>query len=591
MKFTISKKAIILFVVLFAVLAAFISYYFVTYHKNSLLKEFDERAKILLSSLVLSSEYPVLIEDKKALNRLGANVLRQKDVVFCGIQDKEGRVLFQRGAKGGQYLRQYSSPIITERFSEVSGAEWILGEAEKELKEIGYVYLILSIEDVMRKLQTIGMNIGAFVLAGIVISFLLFSLFIRFILGRPIRNLMQGIEKISQGDLLYKVQVNTTDEIGTLARAFNKMTDDLNQTTVSRNYIDNILKSMGDALIVVNAQGLVTRVNDAALNMLGYDQEEILFQSLAKIFTEESMFIFEEMKAKEEINSREAYYQNKEGNKIAVLFSSSLMQEQGVDKFSIVCTARDITAHKQAEDELLRYTRQVEQINKDLDNFTHIISHDLKEPLRSLYAFSKFIVDDYRDKLSEDGQACLGRIMVNATRMQKIVENLLYISNIEKKRNPFEKVKVSSIIEEIKLRLEYIRKESGLEIIIRDALPELVCDRLRIQEAFFQLINNAVKFCDKEKSIVEIGCKKRGLFYEFYVRDNGLGIDRKYFDKIFVVFQRLGKREDNEGTGAGLTIVKKIIEMHYGKIWVDSVVGKGTTVYFTIPEKQEEASG
>ena len=126
----------------------------------------------------------------------------------------------------------------------------------------------------------------------------------------------------------------------------------------------------------------------------------------------------------------------KDGEKIAILFSSSVMEDKEEKKSAIICTARDITERKQAEESLRRYTHQIEKVNKDLDNFTHIISHDLKEPLRSLYAFSKFVVDDYNDKLDEAGQVWLERVMVNAARMQKIVEDLLEISNIEKRYSP-----------------------------------------------------------------------------------------------------------------------------------------------------------
>ena len=247
----------------------------------------------------------------------------------------------------------------------------------------------------------------------------------------------------------------------------------------------------------------------------------------------------------------------------------------------------DITERKRSEEELKNYTLQLEEINRELDDFTYIVSHDLKEPLRSIHAFSRFIEDDYKDKLDSQGNIYLERIKINAARMQNLIEDLLEVSRIERKKSFFEKVKTEELIAEVKLRLEYAIKQKGAEIIIKDKLPGICCDKVRLTEVFLNLISNAIKFNDKPKVSVEIGVNSNAVFHEFYVRDNGPGIEEQYFDKIFKIFQRLGKREDCEGTGVGLTIAKKIVEMHKGRIWLESKVGEGTTFYFTIPENGE----
>jgi signal transduction histidine kinase len=233
----------------------------------------------------------------------------------------------------------------------------------------------------------------------------------------------------------------------------------------------------------------------------------------------------------------------------------------------------------------------LEKINKELDDFTYMVSHDLKEPLRSIDAFSKFIEDDYKERLDQEGKNYLERIRANASRMQALIEDLLEISRIERSKNPFEETQVEDIINESKLRLEYAIKQKNVEIVVRDKLPKVFCDPVRLAEVFVNLISNAIKFTDKQKPVIEIGYRENKVFYEFYVRDNGPGIDEQYFAKIFEIFQRLGRREEYEGTGAGLTIVKKIVEMHNGKIWVESEIGEGTTFHFTIPKGKEAILG
>ncbi|MCK4821372.1 PAS domain-containing sensor histidine kinase, partial [bacterium] len=139
---------------------------------------------------------------------------------------------------------------------------------------------------------------------------------------------------------------------------------------------------------------------------------------------------------------------------------------------------------------------------------------------------------------------------------------------------------------EVKLRLEYAIKEKNAQMIVSDKLPKVFCDRIRLTEVFVNLISNAIKFNDNPNPRIEIGSSLKGNFNEFYVKDNGPGIEERYFDKIFEIFQRLARSEEYEGTGAGLAIVKKIVQVHKGKIWLESKIGEGTTFYFTIPKEE-----
>ncbi len=224
--------------------------------------------------------------------------------------------------------------------------------------------------------------------------------------------------------------------------------------------------------------------------------------------------------------------------------------------------------------------------NKELDDFTYTVSHDLKEPLRGMSAFTKFLMEDYKEKLDEQGKEYLKSMSDSSTRMTHLIEDLLNLSRIARIKNPYEKVDFNKLLEEVKKNLEYSLAEKKGQLKIAGTLPIVECDRVRIAEVFSNLVSNAIKYSPKERApLIEIGYKDRDSFYEFYVKDNGIGIEKQYYDKIFQIFQRLHGRDEYEGTGAGLTIVKKIVEMHGGRIWVESELGKGSIFYFTLPKR------
>lgn len=223
--------------------------------------------------------------------------------------------------------------------------------------------------------------------------------------------------------------------------------------------------------------------------------------------------------------------------------------------------------------------------NKELDDFTYIVSHDLKEPLRGIKAFTKLLVEEYSNKLNEEGKEHLKTISESSSRMTRLIEDLLNLSRIGRIKNIEPNVDLNELFSDVKKNLQYSLEEKKVDLKTSGDFPKVTCDSIRISEVFSNLISNAVKYSKKDvRPVIELGCSDKGDFYEFYVRDNGIGIEKQYHEKVFQIFQRLHAKDEYEGTGAGLTIVKKIVENHGGKIWVDSEPGKGTTFYFTLPK-------
>jgi light-regulated signal transduction histidine kinase (bacteriophytochrome) len=254
----------------------------------------------------------------------------------------------------------------------------------------------------------------------------------------------------------------------------------------------------------------------------------------------------------------------------------------------------DITERKRAEEELQRratalqrLNTELEHSNRELDAFAYIASHDLKEPLRGLHHFSQFLLEDHADRLTEDGVEKLRTLMRLTLRMESLLESLLHYSYLGRAELALEKIDIHEVVEETVELLAARLQESQVDVRIPARLPSVQADRVHVGEIFNNLIVNAIKYNDKAEKWVEIGCEAAGegraQQATFYVRDNGIGIAPQHHEAIFRIFRRLhGREEYGGGTGAGLTIVRKIIERHGGRIWLVSQPGAGSTFYFTL---------
>jgi len=238
----------------------------------------------------------------------------------------------------------------------------------------------------------------------------------------------------------------------------------------------------------------------------------------------------------------------------------------------------DITEQKSAEEELRK-------INEELKNFVRVVSHDLKTPIISIQGFSSRLLKKYKKKLGENGRRYLEQIEASARRMEVLVSDLLALSSIGRVVSNFEHIPSVQIVRNVTSGLQDRLKEKGIELVVADNLPTIYCDGERIYQVFENLLVNAIKFTAAVKNPkIEIGYVDRRGSHQFYVRDNGIGIDPKHHRKIFEMFHRLREIEDEEGTGLGLSIVDRVVHNHGGKVWVDSEKGKGTTFHFTLPK-------
>jgi PAS domain S-box-containing protein len=245
-------------------------------------------------------------------------------------------------------------------------------------------------------------------------------------------------------------------------------------------------------------------------------------------------------------------------------------------------TTQDITEKKHAEKELQTLMEELKRSNADLEQFAYAASHDLQEPLRVVAGFVSLLEKRYKDKLDDKAYEFIEYALDGVKRMQVLIKDLLAYSQVGTKTKTFKPTICSVALEQAIYNLHAAIEESGAEITY-DFLPTISADTSQLTRLFQNLIGNAIKFRGKDRLKIHISAEQKGNEWVFSIRDNGIGIDPKYFDRIFEVFQRLHTREKYEGTGIGLAVCKKIVERHGGHIRVESEPGKGTTFYFTMP--------
>jgi PAS domain S-box-containing protein len=246
---------------------------------------------------------------------------------------------------------------------------------------------------------------------------------------------------------------------------------------------------------------------------------------------------------------------------------------------------QEIAERKRAEEAL---AQQAEELTLSLEQFAHVASHDLQEPLRMVASYAKLLEQRYKGRLDEDADEFIAYAVEGATRMHRLINDLLAYWRIGTRGKPLELTDCAVILSRVLANLRAAIENIGATVI-QDNMPKVMADAEQLTQVFQNLIINAIQFRSDRPPEIHIGAERRDNMWVFSVCDNGIGIEPQYFERIFKIFQRLHTRTDHEGTGIGLAVCKKIVERHGGRMWVDSEPGKGSTFYFTIPDEGDNS--
>jgi PAS domain S-box-containing protein len=348
-----------------------------------------------------------------------------------------------------------------------------------------------------------------------------------------------------------------------------------------------LFETAQDGILILEAEtGRINDVNPFFIQMLGYSHEEFLGKKLWEIglFKDivSSQNAFSELQEKGYIRYEDLPLETKDGRNIDVEFVSNVYLVNG--NKVIQCNIRDITRRKNTEKELRHLTDELKRSNEDLQQFAYAASHDLQEPLRGIEGFTKLLEKHYKGKLDGKADEFIDHIIDDTKRMQMLIKDLLEYSRVSTQGIVFRPTNCSVALEEAIYNLRTAVKESNVELTY-DLLPTVTADASQLSRLFQNLIGNAIKFRGNKPLKIHISAEQKGDEWVFPIKDNSIGIEPKFFERIFSVFQRLHTRNEYKGTGIGLAVCKKIVERHGGRIWVESEPGKGSTFYFTIPDR------
>lgn len=341
-----------------------------------------------------------------------------------------------------------------------------------------------------------------------------------------------------------------------------------------------LIRTSLDAFVITDMSGRILEVNDAYCKMTGYRREELLAMNSVEIDASESpdetaSHIGKLLETGS--NRYEARKRRKDGHIQIVEVSSNYSNLYGGRIYSFI---RDITERKQADEHRESLLREIEAANDELKNFAYVVSHDLKAPLRAISSLADWISTDYADKFDDEGRAQMRLLISRVHRMDGLIDGILLYSRVGRVKEMMVAVDLDRLVPEV---IDLLAAPAHIAITVETPLPTVVIEPTRIQQVFQNLLSNAIRYMDKSEGRIRIACQREGGMWKFSVSDNGPGIKQQHFSKIFQLFQTLAPRDRVESSGVGLALVKKIVEMYGGQVWVESTLGEGSAFFFTLP--------
>ena len=411
------------------------------------------------------------------------------------------------------------------------------------------------------------------------LSGLLLAISVSRSIQRGLKEVIRASNAIAKGDLKARAQAFSKDEIGILAGSINNMADELSK---SESRFKKLIETAPDAKVVVNTKGIIRLVNAQTEKMFGYDRFDIIGKSIDLLIPESIAITHPLLLDSTHIGGiHEQFGIRKNNEKFPIEVSLSTLDTDG--EVWITSSIRDVSEKKHDHEILKNYAHQLEISNSNLEQFAYVASHDLQEPLRTITSFVSLLNQNHQQNIDKDSSVYMGHIVTAAERMKVLIKDLLMYSRIGKNHS-LESVNCTEVVTNVLSDMDLLIKENSAEVSV-GILPFITANKIEIHQLFLNLVANAIKYKkpnDTPKVAINAQKTLTGEWL-FSVKDNGIGIEKDYYERIFIIFQRLHNQDEYSGTGIGLSTCRKIVELNDGKIWVESQYGQGSIFYFTIP--------
>jgi Amt family ammonium transporter len=392
------------------------------------------------------------------------------------------------------------------------------------------------------------------------------------------------------GELGGRVPVEPFTEVGQIAQQYNRVMEALEKAV---GKYQQIFDHAVEGIFQITPEGRCLSTNPAMATICGYASAEELMRSVSDV--RQQLYVnpddwtefTRQIERHGRVDNFEARIRRRPGTVTWISTNAHVVRDESGRVLYYEGMASDVTERKWTEELLAARTAELARSNSDLQQFAYVASHDLQEPLRIVGSYAQLFEQRYKAQVDEKGQKWIFYMVDASKRMQRLIEDLLVYSRVGTKGKEPSSVDSRKCVQDALANLRLAIERSGAEVT-HDALPHVMADSPQLTQLFQNLVGNALKYRDEERPRVHIGGRRDGTHWHFSVRDNGIGIDPRFHERIFGLFQRLHERGKYEGTGIGLAICKKIVERHGGRIWVDSEQAKGTTFHFTLPLAEQQ---
>ena len=609
MKFSVKTKLAVLVLAIITLFGALLGWLLVEREVDLLTRELRLRGGAIARGLANSAELAVLVGDAVEAERLLAGVMLENDIVYAEISTANDKTLASLGAEvhvAG--VEEIGVTIFGSGSATASSQQQTLigGLLPEQGNVAGFVHVHISQKEMWDQIRILRQMVALLLGGMMLFSSLVAFLGIRKLVSKPLQHLLEGIEHLRQGDLNWQITIESKDEMSLLADAFNRMSDDLSSTLVSKNFFDGIITCMAEAMLVIDTNCCIIDANPAALKLLGFTRDQLRKCHLSEILVSlEDNFL-------EEYHGTEQLYQMANGKHVPVLYTSTYLYDKNADLTGMVCVARDITELKLAElenskarEKLERYAEDLEEANEDMKSFAYIVSHDLRAPLvnikgfsaelkMSLQELSELATDEsvgWQEQqkrevgmlIDEDIPESLDFIEKSVSRMDTLINSVLQLSRMGRRELLPEQVNLNELVQAIVGSIQHQIESRNVQVSI-SPLPELYIDKMMAEQVFGNLLDNATKYLSDERAgKIELTYRESDRGVLFSVRDNGRGIATEDLDKVFKIFRRAGQ-QTVKGEGMGLAYVKTLLKRVHGHIWCESELNVGTVFHVALPK-------